>query len=175
MGSLTLGTQGRAGAALITTERVGTARRLGSGKQDGKVYESRNQWSNPLKSITGFNLVDVGRIAAHVLVKTRTTPPVDELGRHGGHGKGLRRTHGDAAGEKLGTSPVKRSTVNVGTASESPSPSISSIGGGQARRQPTALRWGGVLVVVGGQESWPQGEGGQRVRSSGIGRSEGRR
>jgi len=75
MGSLTLGTQGRAGAALITTERVGTARRLGSGKQGGKVYESRNQWSNPLKSITGSNLVDVGRIAAHILVTNLDDSP----------------------------------------------------------------------------------------------------
>jgi hypothetical protein len=48
------------GAALTTTGRVGTTRRFGSGKQDGKVYESRNQWSNPLKSRTGSNLVDMG-------------------------------------------------------------------------------------------------------------------
>ena len=34
-----LESQGRAGAALTTTGRVGTARRPGSGKQDGKVYE----------------------------------------------------------------------------------------------------------------------------------------
>src|SRR6266508_4623649 len=79
--------------------------------------------------------------------RTWTTPLVDELGRHGGHGKGLRRTHGDAAGEKLGTSPVERSSVNVGTTSGSPSPSIVQIDGGQARCQPIVLRWGGVLVV----------------------------
>jgi hypothetical protein len=56
------------GAALTTTGRVGTARRLGSGKRDGKVYECRNQWWNPLKARTGSNLVDVGRIAVHVRV-----------------------------------------------------------------------------------------------------------
>jgi hypothetical protein len=39
------------GAALTTTERVGTARRLGSAKRDGTVYECRNQWWNPLKSV----------------------------------------------------------------------------------------------------------------------------
>jgi hypothetical protein len=33
---------GRVGAALTTTGRVGTARRPGLGKQDGKVY-ARNQ------------------------------------------------------------------------------------------------------------------------------------
>ena len=36
--------------------------------------------------------------------------------RHGGHGEGLRRTHGDAAGEKLGASSVERSAVNMGCA-----------------------------------------------------------
>jgi hypothetical protein len=40
----------RAGAAPTTPGRVGTARRLGSGKQDGKVYERRNQWWNPRKA-----------------------------------------------------------------------------------------------------------------------------
>jgi hypothetical protein len=62
------------GAALTTTGRVGTTRRLGSGKRDGKVYESRNQWSNPLKARTDSNLVDMGRNAAHIRVKAWTTP-----------------------------------------------------------------------------------------------------
>ena len=62
------------GAALTTTGRVGTTRRLGSGKQGGKVYESRNQWSNPLKARTGSNLVDVGRDAVHVRALARATP-----------------------------------------------------------------------------------------------------
>jgi hypothetical protein len=53
------------GAALTTTERFGTTRRAGSGKQDGKVYVCRNQWWNPLKSVTGSNLVDQGRAAVH--------------------------------------------------------------------------------------------------------------
>ena len=55
------------GAALTTTGRVGTARRPGSGKQDGKAYECRNQWSNPLKRCTGSNLADMGRAAVHVV------------------------------------------------------------------------------------------------------------
>ncbi len=66
------------GAALTTTGRVGTTRRFGSGKQGGKVYESRNQWLNPLKARTGSNLVDVGRDAAHVRALARSTPLVDE-------------------------------------------------------------------------------------------------
>jgi hypothetical protein len=36
-GSSTLEAQGRAGAALTTTDRIGTARRSGSGKQDGQA------------------------------------------------------------------------------------------------------------------------------------------
>jgi hypothetical protein len=50
----------RAGAALTTTGRAGTARRRGSGKQDEKVHE-RNQWLKPRKSSTGSNLADMGR------------------------------------------------------------------------------------------------------------------
>lgn len=33
----------------------------------------------------------------------------------GGHGDGLRRSHGEGAGASLGADPVERSTVNVGT------------------------------------------------------------
>jgi hypothetical protein len=62
------------GAALTTTERVGTTRRLGSGKQGGKVYVSRNQWSNPLKARTGSNLVDMGRAAVHIQQEAWMTP-----------------------------------------------------------------------------------------------------
>jgi hypothetical protein len=60
-GSLTLEALGWVGAASTTTGRAGTARRPGSGKQDGEVYECRNQWWNPLKSGSGSNLVDLGR------------------------------------------------------------------------------------------------------------------
>jgi hypothetical protein len=47
------------GAASTTPGRTGTARQLGLGKQDGEVYECRNQWWNPLKSNRpAGNLVD---------------------------------------------------------------------------------------------------------------------
>jgi hypothetical protein len=69
------------GAALTTTERVGTTRRLGSGKQGGKVYVSRNQWSNPLKARTGSNLVDMGRAAAHVPGGGMTPSSMDRVGK----------------------------------------------------------------------------------------------
>ena len=61
-GSLSRETPGRAGAALTTTGRTGTARRCGSGKRDEKVHV-RNQWLTPRKSSTGSNLADMGRVA----------------------------------------------------------------------------------------------------------------
>ena len=108
------------GAALTTTGRAGTARRLGSGKQDGKVYESRNQWSNPLKARTGSNLVDMGRDAAHVRQEARMTPSsMNRVGK-----EAMRKVCGVPMamlqGKKLGTSPVERSTVNVGKRRDKP-------------------------------------------------------
>jgi hypothetical protein len=104
--------------------------------------------------------------------------PTDSGGRSyrrpGGHDEGLRRSRGEAAGEELGTTPVNRSAVNVGTTSGPPSPPVSQAGGGQARRRLSAPRWGGVPVVVRGRESRLQGEGGQRVRGCGTGTSGGR-
>ena len=64
-GSLNPETRARAGAAPTTTGRVGTARRSGSGKQDGTVQVGLNQWWNPLKRRTpARNLADLGRAAA---------------------------------------------------------------------------------------------------------------
>ena len=73
-GSLALEAQGGVGAASTTTGRAGTARRLGSGKQDGEVYECRNQWWNPLKSGTGSNLVDQGRYCSALVASTMRRP-----------------------------------------------------------------------------------------------------
>jgi hypothetical protein len=60
------GGAGKAGAALTTTGRAGTARRCGSGKRDEKAYE-RNQRLKPRKRSTGSNLADTGRGAARDL------------------------------------------------------------------------------------------------------------
>jgi hypothetical protein len=92
---------------------------------------------------------------------------VGQSGRRGGHGEGLRRSHGDAAGEKLGASPVERSAVNVGTVLGSSSPPAGQVGGGQARRQLWAQGPGGALVVVRGRQSRLHGEGEQSSRSRG--------
>ena len=45
----------------------------------------------------------------------------------------LRCTHGDAAGEKSGTTPVNRSVVNVGTIRELPTLSSGLADSGQVR------------------------------------------
>ena len=171
-------TQGRVGAAPTTTGRAGTARRPGSGKQDGKVQGELNQWWNPRKRHSGPNLADLGRAATHARRREPTTgdsvvgviPAFAERRE-----EGLRRTRGEVAGEELGTAPVDRTMVNVGTIPGLPSPPANQAGGGQARRRLTTLGWGGVPVVVGGRESRPHGEGGQRVRSAGTGMPGGRR
>ena len=81
----------------------------------------------------------------------------------------------EAAGEKLGTDPVERSVVNVGTILGVALPAGQPGRSGKARRRLMARGWGGVLVVVRGRESRPHGEGGQRVRSRGTGMPGGRR
>ena len=93
----------------------------------------------------------------------------------GGHGEGLRRTRGEAAGEELGTAPVERCMVNMGTIPRSPSAAHRMRVVGQARRRPVAAGWDGAPVVVRGRESRPHGEGRQHARSCGTGRPGGRR
>jgi hypothetical protein len=65
----------RAGAALTTTGRAGTARRHGPGKRDEKVH-ARNQWLKPRKSSTGSNLADMGRGAVRDLGCEAGSTPV---------------------------------------------------------------------------------------------------
>ena len=96
-----------------------------------------------------------------------------EVGRCGGHGEGLRRNRGEAAGEELGAHPVERWMVNVGTASGRP-PFRPRLEEGKARRPPMAWGRDGALVVVRGRENRLHGEGGQCTRSCGAGMSGGR-
>ena len=118
-----------------------------------------NQWLNPLKRGIGSNLADVGRGAVHVCPIGWATPASEFRGWRGGHEEGLRRTRGEAAGEKLGAAPVDRSAMNVGTILGLPAV------GGQARCRLLAPGWGGAFVVVRGRESRPHGEGRQRICS----------
>ena len=175
-GSLTLEAQGRVGAASTTTGRVGTARRPGSGKQDGKVYELQKPAVEPPQGREpARNLVDLGRSAVHVRRPGDGRLDVGGKRPARGHGEGLRRSRGEAAGEKLGADPVNRSVVNVGTPAGLSSVLSRQDEAGKARRQPTARRGDGAPVVVRGRENRPHGEGGQRVRSPWAGTPGGHR
>lgn len=143
------------------TVRVRQARRKGVTRV--------NQWLNPLKRQTGSNLVDAGRAATHVKPALGAATPTSNFsGRSGGHEEGLRRTRGEVAGEELGTNPVDRLMVNVGTTLGSPSLLHGQCGGGQVHCRLMAPGWGGVLVVVRGRESRPHGEGAQRISSNAL-------
>lgn len=165
------------GAALTTTGRTGTTRRTGPGKQDGKVYEGRNQWWNPLKGGPSSNLVDMGWSTARALTSEAEETTSDPCGIGGdeGHGEGLRRNRGEAVGEKLDTDPGNRHTLNMGTISAPPSLLLSQSEDGQVRCRPMTPRWDGGSVVVRGWESQPHGEGTQQNRSAVSGMPGGRR
>jgi hypothetical protein len=79
------------------------------------------------KRRTGSNLVDMGRDA----VRDRwdggaVNSEAGEFRRWGGHGEGLRRSRGDAAGTKLGISLVDWYIVTVGTIRGCPSGRVAS-------------------------------------------------
>ena len=80
-----------------------------------------------------------------------------------------------AAGEELGTDPVYRLMVNVGTVARSPFLPVSQTGSGKACRLLMVWWWGGGSVVVRGRESRLHGEGTQRVCRDGTGMPGGRR
>ena len=166
----------RVGAALTTTGRTGTTRRTGLGKQDGKVYESRNQRWNPLKGEPSSNLVDMGWATVRVDLRAGDGDlRFLWIWQDKGHGECLRRNRGEAVGEKLDTAPVNRHTLNMGTSSAPPSLPLCQSGGGQARCWLMTPTRGGGSVVVRGWESQPHGEGTQQDRSAVSGMPGGRR
>lgn len=91
------------------------------------------------------------------------------------HGEGLRRTHGEAAGEKLDAAPVNRLHDERGNCCAVALPVIGQVAGGQERRRLVTASQDGASVLVRGRESRPHGEGRQRVRRPGTGRSGGHR
>jgi hypothetical protein len=124
-----------------------------------------NECSTPLDSKPALNLVDAGcGGAGTALIGDRSSLMSLSLCGMRGRGEGLWRSHGDAAGVKLGPSPVDRWTVNVGTVPVSPL-SVSQADGGQAHRRLTAPGRDGAFVVVGARENRVHGEGGQQVRN----------
>jgi hypothetical protein len=177
-GSRFLEAQEGAGAALTTTGRAGTTRRLGPGKQDGKVQRRVNQWWNPRKRITGSNLVDAGRDAAHadrVLRREATSSRALFLARSKATGKACGVPVAMLPGKSWAPPPSSGRPVNVGTLPGLPFLPRGRRGGGQAGRRLSARGGDGAPVVVRGRESRPHGEGGQRVRRLGAGMPGGRR
>jgi hypothetical protein len=126
------------------------------------------------KRVTGSNLADMGRGAAHD--RFRVVDFVAGLRCWWeGHGEGLRRSCGDAAGAELDAKPVDRFPVNTGTIpcrSRCPG-SARSRGIGPSSAE--GRRWGGGPVVVRARERRAHGGGGQQVSSRGQGRPGGRR
>ena len=156
------------GAALTTTGRSGTARRVGPGKRDGKVYECRNQWWNPLKREADSNLVDMGRSAVHTgrFGRPATPKPRDEVG-----GEATRKACGVLVARLQGNSwvpPRRPASSERGNRLRLPSPAPGQGVSGQARRWLLTWGWDGVLVVVRAWESHVHGEGGQRVCKQGL-------
>jgi hypothetical protein len=120
----------------------------------------------PRDSKTARNLVDVGRCSAgRVPLGGPSASGSSSLCGPGDREECLRRTHGDAVGVKLDPDPADRWAVNVGSDRASPFLSGSQPDGGQVHRRLTVPGCGGALVVVGGRESRPRGEGGQQVCS----------
>jgi hypothetical protein len=120
----------------------------------------------PQSNTTSSNLADLGWAAA------RTRPmrvgellgPVDVAGREAtmkvcGVVVAMRQGHSWAPPWTSGHA------VNVGTVPAVPHPLVFGPVGGKARRRLMASGRGGGLVVVGGRESRPHGEGVQRDRS----------
>jgi hypothetical protein len=72
-------------------------------------------------------------------------------------------------GHSWAPTPSNGSRVNVGTILVVPEPARAQRVGGKVRRRPMRSGWGGGLVVVGGRESRPHGEGVQRDRGINAG------
>ena len=122
---------------------------------------------------TGSNLVDMGRGAVHD--HRWVVDSVAGLAcRWGGHGEGLRRSRGDAAGAKLGAKLIDRFAVNTGTIPRR-SRCLESIRvRGIDPSSVEGARWGGGSVVVRAGERPAHGEGSQQVGSDRAGMPGGR-
>jgi hypothetical protein len=134
-GSPKRGTPSKVGAALTTPGRVSTVRwpRVRQARQDGVTKV--NQCSNAPQDVRQLESDGSGLVSSAQSHREvgRTRRSVWFAGR-GGHGEGLRRNRGDAAGAKLGTSPVERSAHERGNHPSAPSRS-------------TSVGWAGRLVA----------------------------
>jgi hypothetical protein len=158
-GSLALEAQGAGGSSpdndgtgrYCQTARARQARREGAARA--------NQWLTPSSAASAPTWRIWAERQCTPAPMGWATPASEFRGWRGGHEEGLRRTHGEAAGEKLGAAPVDRSAMNVGTILGLP------VDDGQARCRLLAPGWGGASGVVRGRESRPHGEGRQRTCS----------
>ena len=164
------------GAAPTTPGRAGTARRPGPGKQDGKAYECRNQWWNPLKS---FNRLEPGGSGpGQQCAASRQYRRGDSVAALCRRREATGKACGVPVARLQGKSWAPTPSTGHGERGNRPLAAILpaiQVGSGQARRQPMARGRGGASVVVRGRESRPHGEGTQRVCSRRTGRPGGRR
>jgi hypothetical protein len=171
-GQSDLGDAGKDGSSPDNDGRSMHRQRLRSGKQDGTVYECRNQWLNPLQNGTGSNLVDTGRVGSESasdrsLRRASRLPIVRTEVEVSGNDCGV---PGTSCRGRAGHHPRRMGRDVPGNRHEAPSPRQA----GKERRPLMAPWRGGALVVVRGWESQPHGEGGQQVRSVGVGMPGGR-
>lgn len=163
------------GAASTTTGRAGTARRPGARQARRSGVRVQKPAVEPPQVERRLEPGGSGPVSSARPAARRATSGRSRVGRPGGHGEGLRRSRGEAAGEELGTNPVERSVVNVGTTPASPRRAGPP---GRKRAGPSSSHDDGVgrsLVVVRGRESRPHGQGRQQDRSRRTGRPGGRR
>ena len=155
-------------------DEPGTARRLGSGKRDGKVYV-RNQRLKPLKCAHQLEPggSGLGGGACPVLVAGNSLAVFMSSVR-----EATRKVCGVLVAMPQGYSwtppPSSGSAVNVGTARRRPADQHEAGGRAGTSSADSAGR-DGACVVVRGRESRLHGEGGQRVRSRHAARPGGRR
>jgi hypothetical protein len=154
-------------AALTTTGRIGTARRSGSGKRDGKVYVRNQRLNAPQDETTSSNLVDQGWVAARTgrASARRGTSWSGDVADREATVKICGVAVARLQGHSWAPTPSKGSRVNVGTIPTAPFPANHQLVGGKIRCRSMPSGWGGGLVVVRGRESRPHGEGVQHDRS----------
>ena len=124
---------------------------------------------------TGSNLVDMGRSAVHGHPVGVADSEAGLACRWGGHGEGLRRNRGDAAGAKLDAKLIDRFAVNTGTIPHRSLRPGAAWDAGIDASSVEGAGWGGGPVVVRARERRAHGEGGQQVGSAGGGMPGGRR
>ena len=166
------GDAGKDGSSPDNDGRSQHHQRFRSGKQDGTVYERRNQRLNPLQNGTGSNLVDRGRVGSESVPESSCRrasrlPIARAEAEVSGNDCGVPET---SCRGRAGHHPRRMERGEPGNRHGVPSPRWA----GKERRSPTASWRGGALVVVRGWESQPHGEGGQQVRSVGVGMPGGR-